>query len=142
MDGRLSLDVVYQDVVGVVEDGRVGVVEAHVRSLGGRRRRRSRHRGRRRCRSCRRSLVLVLGSRLFLLLVAFVVQGLDLVEERLGPEVASVGLLELVVLVVQGLEVVALVLVPPHLVEVLLDLSPLLVFRSKPGCKNEWGLKR
>ena len=138
MDGRLSLDVVYEDVVGVVEDGRVGVVEAHVRSLGGRRRRRSRHRGRRSRRSCHRSLVLVLvGSRLFLLLVAFVVQGLDLVKERLGPEVASVGLLELVVLVVQGLEVVALVLVPPHLVEVLLDLSPLLVFRSKPGCKNE-----
>ena len=82
VDARLPLHVVDQQVVGVDQDGGVVVLEGLVGPD----------------RRLRRGVVAVAG---LLLLVPLVVERLNLVEERLGAEVADVRLLELETLVVQ-----------------------------------------
>ena len=86
-------------VVGVDEDGRVVVLKGLVGAGHG-------------------GLPIEAVGRL-LLLVPLVVERLDLVQERLGAEVAHVRLLELESLVIQRLEVELFVLVAPHFVEIL-----------------------
>ncbi|CAN7950507.1 unnamed protein product, partial [Ixodes pacificus] len=98
---RLPLDVVDDEVGGVVQDGTVKVRQRHVRAHGD------------------------LARPFFHLLPPL--HGLDLVEQALRAQELDVVLLEGDALVVQGLEVVLLVLVPPDLVEALLGLPPLLL---------------
>lgn len=57
-----------------------------------------------------------------------VVDGLDLIEKRLGSDGLYVVLFKVDALVVQRLQVVLLVLLAPVLVEVPLGLAPLLLF--------------
>ena len=103
MYARLSLDVMYEQVAGVVQHTLVLVVEPEVRAH------------------------LDLARLLLILLVLLVVHRLHLVEQALAPDLPDVVLLEQHALVVERL-----VLLPPHLVETLLHVPPLLVLGLEP----------
>ena len=68
---------------------------------------------------------------IFALFMSLVVKRFDLVQQRLGSQVANVGLLEHQALVIERLEVILFVLVTPDFVEVFLNLAPLLVLSTK-----------
>lgn len=92
---RLSLDVMDQKIIGVIQDDRVLVLERQVGSYDG-----------------------IPAVRL-LLLMPLVIESLNLVQQRFGTKVSDIRLFEQKALVVKGFEVILFILVAPNFVEIL-----------------------